>query len=193
MSDASSVHISALQQGDQAAFMQVFHQHHKPLLYFAKKIVLHHEVAEECVSDCFIKLWQIRERFASTDKVKAFLYISVKNACLNYIKSPHARQTFQAEPTEELLSEQPAFFAQMIQAELMDAIYREIDQLPEKQRLVFRMSYLEGATTADICAALDMTPAAVFTNRSRATETLKKVFKDRNALLYLLFLQWMAG
>lgn len=192
MSDASSVHISALQQGDQAAFMQVFQQHHQPLLYFAKKIVQNNEVAEECVSDCFIKLWQMRERFASADKIKAFLYISVKNACLNYIKSPHARQSFQAEPSEELLSEQPTFFARIIQAELMDAIHREIALLPDKQRAVFRMSFLEGASTEQICQALDMTPAAVFTNRSRATETLKKVFKDKNLPLYLLFLQWIA-
>lgn len=193
MMDDPSVLISAFRMGGEAAFMRIVHQYKLPLLYFAQKIVQHREGAEEIVSDALVKLWQRRENFETADNIKAFLYISVKNACLNYISSSHARQDFQTDFPEDLLSEPPEFLARMIQAELLDAIYREIDNLPEKQRAVFRMSHLEGMSTEEICTALNMTPAAVFTNRSRATETLKKVFKDKSFVLYLSFLQWIAG
>lgn len=186
-----AVHIADFRQGDAAAFMRIFDEYNRPLLYFAQKIIPYTEVAEECVSDCFIKLWQLREGFETMQSIKAFLYISVKNTCLNYAKSSHARQQFQPEPAEDLLSEQPVFFAKMVQAELMDIIYREIENLPEKQRAVFRMSHLEGCTTEEICAALNMTASSVFANRSRATETLKKLLKDKNLGAYLVLLQWM--
>jgi RNA polymerase sigma-70 factor (family 1) len=191
MMEDPTVLMSAFREGDAAAFMRIFQQYNRSLLYFAQKMIRQKEGAEELVSDCLIRLWQRRSNFESEEKIKAFLYISVKNACLNYIKSPHARQQFQAEPAEDLLSEPPEVVAKMIQAELLDAIYREIENLPEKQRAVFRMSHLDGMSTEEICAALNMSPAAVFTNRSRATETLKKLFKDKNLLLYWWFLQWL--
>jgi RNA polymerase sigma-70 factor (family 1) len=192
MIDNSAAHMTGFRRGDTAAFMRTFEEHHRPLLYFARTIVTNTEAAEELVSDCFIKLWQLREQFETATNIKSFLYISVKNACLNYIKTPYARQQFQPELAEDLLSEQPQFYAKMIQAEVLDLIYREIENLPEKQRAVFRMSHLEGYSTEEICAALDMTPNAVFANRSRATETLKKVLKDKHLGLYILFLQLMA-
>lgn len=184
--------MNEFRRGDTAAFLRVFHQYNRPLLHFAQGIITSKEVAEECVSDCFVKLWQLRANFETESKIKAFLYISVKNACLNYIKSPHARQQFQPEAPEELLREEPVFYTRIIQAEILDVIYREIENLPDKQKAVFRMSHLEGCTTEEICQALNMTPAAVFTNRSRATETLKKVLKDKNLGLYVLFLQYLA-
>lgn len=188
----SALHIADFRRGDSAAFMRIFDEYNRPLLYFAQKFIPYTGVAEECVSDCFIRLWQLRERFETMQNIKAFLYISVKNACLNYARSSHARQRFQPEPAEDLLSEQPVFFARMVQAELMDIIYREIENLPEKQRAVFRMSHLEGCSTEEICEALNMTASAVFANRSRATETLKKLLKDKNLGMYLVFLQWIA-
>lgn len=191
MMDDPAVHMSAFRDGDAAAFMRVFQQYNRPLLYFAQKITQNKEGAEELVSDCLVKLWQRRAHFESEEKIKAFLYISVKNACLNFIKSPHARLDFEPGPAEDLLSEPPDIVAKMMQAELLDAIYREIENLPEKQKAVFRMSHLEGMSTEEISSALNMTPSAVFTNRSRATETLKKVFRNKNLVLYLSFLHWL--
>lgn len=185
--------VPGFRDGDRAAFMRIFEEYNRPLLYFATGITQNAEAAEECVSDSFIKLWQLKENFSSAQKIKAFLYISVKNACFNYIKTPYARQVFQPELAEDLLSEQPVFYAKMIQAELMNLIYREMENLPEKQRAVFRMSYLEGLSTEEICAQLDMTPSAVFANRSRATEALKKVLKDKNMALYIVFLQLVSA
>lgn len=167
----------------------LFKQYHRSLLYFAKSMVREQETAEELVADSFVKLWQLRETFEDAGKVKAFLYIATKNACLNHVNSVHARQTFDGEVLEVLQSMDPNSYAQIVRAELLQQIYDEVMMLPDKQREVFRLTYFEDQTTEEICKRLQMTATAVFANRSRAIEALRKIFKDKELWLCLFVLQ----
>lgn len=167
----------------------LFKQYHRSLLYFAKSMVRDQETAEELVADSFVKLWQRRETFENTDKVKAFLYIATKNACLNHLNSAHARQAFDGEALDVLQSVDPDSYAQLVRAELMQQIYDEVMKLPEKQREVFRLTFFEDLDTDEIGERLGMTPTAIFANRSRAVEALRKIFKDKKLYLCLFVLQ----
>lgn len=167
----------------------LFRQYHRPLLYFAKSMVRDQETAEELVADSFVKLWQRRETFENTDKVKAFLYIATKNACLNYLNSTHARQAFDGEVLDALQSLDPDSYAQVVRAELMQQIYDEVMKLPQRQREVFRLTFFEELDTDEIAARLGMTPTAIFANRSRAIEALRNTLKDKLLWLCLFVLQ----
>lgn len=167
----------------------LFRQYHRSLLYFAKSMVRDQETAEELVADSFVKLWQRLETFESGDKVKAFLYIATKNACLNHLNSAHARQAFDVESLDILQSVDPDSYAQIVRAELMQQIYDEVMKLPERQREVFRLTFFEELNTDEIAQRLDMTPAAIFANRSRAIEALRNIFKNKQLWLYLFVLE----
>lgn len=171
----------------------LFKQYNRSLLFFAKSMVRSQEVAEEIVADSFVKLWQRKDSFASEDKVKAFLYIATKNACINHVQSAYARQVHDGEAVDSLTSLDPDTLAQIIRAELMQQVYDEIDRLPEKQREVFRLSYLEDLTTEEICERLQMSATAVFANRSRAVDALRKVFKDKELWICLLLIDQLLG
>lgn len=167
----------------------LFRQYHRSLLYFAKSMVREQEAAEELVADSFVKLWQRRETFEDADKVKAFLYIATKNACLNHLNSAHVRQAFDGEALDVLQSVDPDSYAQIVRAELLQQIYDEVMKLPEKQREVFRLTFFEELDTNEIAERLGMTPTAIFANRSRAVETLRKAFKNNDLWLCLFVLQ----
>lgn len=167
----------------------LFKRYQRSLLYFAKSMVREQETAEELVADSFVRLWQRRETFEDADKVKAFLYIATKNACLNHVKSAHARQTFDGESLDILQSADPDSYAQLVRAELMQQIYDEVMKLPEKQREVFRLSYFEDLTTDEIAERLRMTATAIFANRSRAVEALRTIFKNKRLWLCLFLLE----
>lgn len=167
----------------------LFKRYHRSLLYFAKSMVRDQETAEELVADSFVKLWRRRENFENDDKLKAFLYIATKNACLNHLNSAHARRAFDGEALDVLQSVDPDSYAQIVRAELMQQIYDEVMKLPEKQREVFRLTFFEELDTDEIAERLGMTPTAIFANRSRATDTLRKVFKNNKLWLCLFLLQ----
>lgn len=188
--DENNTHIiKELRGGGNQALTCIFRTYNRPLLYFAKQIVGEAEVAEEIVSDSFVKLWQARDKFYLAEKVKAFLYIVTKNACLNHVRSSHARHELNYEMGEELLSADPEIYDKIIRTELMQSIYEEVSRLPEKQREVFRLTYLDDLNTEEICERLRMTPTAVFANRSRAVKILRNVFKDKDVFFCLLLLQ----
>ena len=167
----------------------LFKQYHRSLLYFAKSMVRDQEAAEELVADSFVKLWQRRNAFENSDKVKAFLYIATKNACLNHLNSAHSRQVFDGDALDLLQSVDPDSYALIVRAELMQQIYEEVMKLPDKQREVFRLTFFEDLSTEEISERLGMTATAIFANRSRAVESLRKVFKSNKLWLCLFLLQ----
>ncbi|WP_262248498.1 RNA polymerase sigma factor [Parapedobacter soli] len=167
----------------------LFKQYHRSLLYFAKSMVRDQETAEELVADSFVKLWQRRDAFENGNKVKAFLYIATKNACLNHLKSAHARQAFEGDSLDVLQSVDPDSYAQIVRAELMQQIHDEVMKLSEKQREVFRLTFFEELDTHEIAERLGMTPTAIFANRSRAIEALRNIFKNKELWLCLFLLE----
>lgn len=167
----------------------LFRRYQRRLLYFAKSMVRDLETAEELVADSFVKLWQRQGTFENDDKVKAFLYIATKNACLNHLNSAHARQAFDSEALDVLQGADPDSYARIVRAELMQQVHSEVMKLPDKQRDVFRLTFFEELDTDEIAERLDMSPSAIFANRSRAVEALRKVFQNQQLWIYLLFFE----
>ncbi len=68
-------------------------------------------------------------------------------------------------------------------------MYAEVRKLSPTQQQVFRLTFIEGLSTDEISAQLNMTANAVFIARSKALSTLQRVFKGKDLLVFLAFLQ----
>lgn len=177
--------------GDVAAFTQIVKMYNRPLRYFAWTMVKDREAAEELANDAFFKLWQSRDQFDTLAAIKSFLYVVTRNACLNHVRSPRYRRQESMEEVEQLLSSEPDVESRLIELELLDTIYREIEKLPGKQREVFRLTFLEGLNVEEISEKLGITANAVYLNKSLAIKSLQQVFKGYDILLYLVFLTYL--
>ncbi len=89
--------IEKLKQGDSEAYASFFNTFYAPLCYFATQLVRDKPAAEDIVKDTFIKLWQKHTDFESPQNVKAFLYITVRNASLNFLRHLAVRESTQKE------------------------------------------------------------------------------------------------
>lgn len=183
-----STYIDDLKSGSQEGFVAIYRRFYTPLLYFILKYVKQQEVAEEILGDVFINLWRHRGDFQTMDHLRAFLYVAAKNASLNNLRSNKYRLSF--EPliqSEDLWNKDPDTFTQMIQIELIQAIFEEVERLPQKQKQVFNLTYFEDKTAEEIAKQLNISVASVYTNRSRALSTLRLIFKSKSDLLALAF------
>src|SRR5258707_14553517 len=70
---------------DMKAYNQLFQLLSGGIFRFTYSLVRSNEVAEEIVSDVFIKVWQIRQRLPEIENLKVYLYTIAKNFSLNYI------------------------------------------------------------------------------------------------------------
>jgi len=180
--------IDNLRKGKEEGLTAIYRLYKRSLLYFSSQFV-DRETAEEIVSDTFVKVWRLRADFDSMQKLKAFLYISTKNACLNHLRRPQAKWNIEEiERWKEDLFEDAEVFVKIVQTELLEQIYKEVGRLSVKQREVFNMTYLEDMTVEEIGKKLKISPAAVYVHRSRMIALLRSSLKIKDAFYLLFFL-----
>ncbi len=183
-----SILIENLRSDSQEGFVAIYNRFYTPLLYFITKYVKKPEVAEEILADVFVTVWNRRMDFHSVENLQAFLYISAKNASLNTLRSPN-KVTYLESITafEHLLIEDKDTFTQMTYVELLQSIFEEVERLPNRQKEVFKLTYLEDKTVEEIAQQLEMSPTAVYANRSRAISSLRLVLKSKNDIVLIAF------
>ncbi len=185
--------IEEFRNGNESALAFFFNEHHRSLCYFASKIVNDVLQAEDIVADCFIKLWERRENFEDSSKVKSFLYIACRNNCLNYLRNEKRKTAAQELYLQQLDQDSEEIFYELIDTEIVDILAKEIENLPGKCREVFKLIYLGGKTTEQIAAELNLNVQTVRNHKTRAIELLKVQFlkKGLSATLQLFLLMYL--
>lgn len=180
--------IENLRSDSQEGFVAIYDRFYTPLLYFISKYVKKTEVAEEILADVFVTVWNRRMDFQTMDNLQAFLYISAKNASLNTLRTPNRIAYLESITAfEHLLVEDKDTFTQMTYVELLQSILEEVERLPERQKEVFKLTYLEDKTVEEIAQQLEMSPTAVYTNRSRAVSSLRLILKSKSDVVLIAF------
>ena len=182
-------------EGRAQALSHFFKLHHKALFYFANRILNDQSAAQEVVSDCFVKLWQKHEDFHTAQQVKAFLFISCRNACLNHLRQLKTRSAAQEHYLEELKSGAASDDYQVIETELLELVSREIEELPEKMREVFKLLYLQGKSTTEVAAELRISIQTVRNQKTKAIALIKNslIKKGVSTAVYFAFLLFVEG
>lgn len=178
-------HVDTLRLGEESGLRYFMSQLGATLRFFAFQITKNKEVSEEIVSESFYKLWQDRRKVMSAEHIKSYLYLVTRNACYDFIGSSYHKSAVSEddalldieEPNADLLT-------QIIYTELIEQIVEELNSLPKQQAEVFRMSYLEGMDTQEICDALGTTTSNVYYARSKALAALRIIFKEKDISLY---------
>ena len=182
--------IEAFQNGDEKALAHFFKLHSKSLAYFTSRMVSDQAEADDIVSKCFLKLWQKHENFKTAQNIKAFLYISCRNACLDYLDSLKVRTALQEKYIIHLQGGEESILYDVIQTDVLEKIHKEIDELPEKMKIIFKMLFIEGKSTAEIAAELGISIQTVRNQKTNAIAIIKNslVKKGVSSALQLAFL-----
>jgi RNA polymerase sigma-70 factor (family 1) len=164
--------IKALHQGDGRAFNEVFDKYYKALCYFTSRLISNREEAEDIVLITFSKFWQMRANFETLVNIKAFLYITGRNNCLDYLRYKQRQADFEkayAYLLENDKEENPL----KIETEVLRKIYAAIENLPLRCRKVFKLTYFQGLNANEIAEKLSISVSTVTSQRSRAIKLLR--------------------
>lgn len=157
---------------DEAAYKELFLVFFKSLSQFACSFVRSHEVAEEIVSDVFIKIWKKRSGLPRINNLKLYLFVSTKNLSLNYLKS----QNKTISPAEHYQVQiQSIYFDPeqlMITAEMMGRVQKAIRQLPHRCQLIFKLVKEDGLKYREVAALLNLSVKTVENQMATATKKL---------------------
>lgn len=179
------------QQGDPAAADTLFLRYVKPLCFYVERLTGSGPDAEDIVADTFIKLLERRTRFNSLDNVRAFLYRVSRNAAINFNRANSRHRaaheqigylTRTTEGRDEWLDNE------QIRAEVLGAIYEEIEELPGKCREIFKSIFIQGLSTDEIASRMGIAVQTVRTQKARALSLLRAQLLKKVQLLAALYL-----
>lgn len=157
----------------ETAFEQVFKSQFKSLHAYACTILKEEAMAEEMVQQVFFKLWEKRAQVNIQQSVNAYLYRSVYNECLNYLKHQKVKKAHQSHTlyTSGNASDQGArkLVAKELEAKIADAL----NQLPEQCRTIFQMSRFEELKYREIADKLNLSVKTVENQMGKALKIMR--------------------
>jgi RNA polymerase sigma-70 factor (family 1) len=166
--------VAAFQRGEEQGFNYFFRGLYPSLLLFAYRLLKDRSRAEDVVGESFIKIWSRHSSFSHHKVIKSWLYTTVRNGCLNQLQleqRDHIRQREIASQTRDVES---YALEEMIQAEVIDELYRHIESLPRACRSIFKMLYIQGKTVRETAEELNLSISTIKNQKARGLLLLRK-------------------
>jgi len=174
--------ISQLKEGNEKAYRYLFDHYYVPLCRMANFYVGDTFVAENLVEDLLLHLWKKRESLIIRSSLRGYLYTSIRNRSLNYLKQANKTHetnlSFLLENVSDFESGEFSGLASLVEKELDEKIEDCVARLPDECRAVFRMSRYENMSYKEISDKQGISVNTVCYHIKNALAMLRKELKD---------------
>ncbi len=154
--------------GNRLAFSDFFRNHHDQMVRYSMQFVHDKDDAMDIVQEVFIKLWNKRENLDPDRSLLAYLYASIRNRSLNFLRdhSSKTEQLTEEIPDDDLQTEHQ-------DSPLLNELNKYINELPDRQREAFELSRFEGLQHDEIAEVMDVSARTVNNHIVTALKTLR--------------------
>ena len=161
-------------------FEAEFKKLYLPLGMYALRFVGDVDSAEDLVQDAFVKAWQSIGDGIVIDNFKAYMYRCVRNECIGLLRR---RNDIVGN------ADMPDVEDDDIDTSERDArLWRAIDALPERCRIVFLLSKRDGLSNEEIAAELGLSVKTVKNQMTKAYSRLREALSPERKPFFLPFL-----
>ncbi|SDM41870.1 RNA polymerase sigma-70 factor [Kriegella aquimaris] len=174
-----------IQQSDSHALKILFDQQYRPLCVYALQFAQCLPDAEDIVQGVFIKLWTKREELDIKTSIKAYLYKSVFNACMQNVRRDKKTEGTLDFIKHKVLQEQ----TQEDDSELLEKIEKIkilVDSLPDRCKEILLLSKKEGYKNKEIADKLGISIKTVESQMRIAFKKIRKGFGKNNDEIVLM-------
>ena len=173
-SENHNIWVKQLIEGDETAYKIFFKEYYQIFAHFAFKYVKDIDVAEDIVHDVILDLYSNKRDFANLNKLKSFLYLSIKNRCFNYMEHENAKQNYLQTSTPQ--QDEDYFLNTIIEEEVYFLMHQAINKLPELIQTIYKLS-LEGKSNEEIAQILKLSLDSVKSYKKRGKQILREKLK----------------
>ena len=175
--------LKQLADGNRIVFKKIFEDYYRPLCGFSRRFIADPEICDDIVQESFLGLWNKRAEIEDFNAIKSFLYTSVRNACLNYLRHENVKHKNEEE-IKKLSSE---WYAEdlIVEEEVYSQVYEAIKELSPQARNTVIMT-MNGLTNPEIAEELNISVNTVKTIKKRSYNFLRGKLKGVHWVLLLL-------
>lgn len=173
--------------GDSKAFTEIYNRYYFIVYRHAQRWLAQSQDAEDITADTFIKLWNHKERFNSTGEIAAFLHVTTRNSCYDFLRHIQVKTNKQEDLIKQFEAgnntEQPVM---EIWEGFINRVYSELDKMPKRMKEIFLLSFEEGLKPSEIAEYLKLNVQTVSNQKSTALSILKAALAKNPEYLLLL-------
>ncbi|MCK9304836.1 MAG: RNA polymerase sigma-70 factor [Bacteroidales bacterium] len=162
-------------------FMEYFHEYYPGLFRFALYLLKRKDLAEDCVSDVFLSLWIIKDKLPEIQKIKPYLFTSVKNKALMIKKRMDRQETLDFNTIVEIPDVVLSPLDRLMKKELQMVIEDVIIRLPERCRMIFLLAKEEKLKYKEISNILSVSVKTIDSQISIANKRIKRALTKFNS------------
>ncbi|MFA7181257.1 MAG: sigma-70 family RNA polymerase sigma factor [Bacteroidales bacterium] len=167
-------------EGSSSAFEEIYSLHFDRVFYISLRYLRDKDIAADITQDVFFKLWRNKTKVSREIPLEQQLYVITKGMVIDHFRKIASEEklliefkdTLEDDSGEELEQEELRLGWQ--KERRLKRIYSLVEQLPKKQKEVFKMFKYEGLTYEEIASVLNVSPNTVSNHLSSALKSIKK-------------------
>jgi RNA polymerase sigma-70 factor (ECF subfamily) len=180
--------IQRFHEDDETAFKKLFEKYYSNLILFALKFVADTCDREDIVMNAFAALWRKLPDIEHEANIPAYLIKCVQNGCIQHLqRQKRASNALKKLALVEEFQQATAKHQKWV-SDIVEGIKSLIEKLPEHEKKVFLLSFVDGLTSEEIAEKLNVSITTVYNNRSKALTKLRALVFNSNLKLDIKYM-----
>ena len=161
------------------AFTAIIHKYQEKLYWHIRRMVVEHEDTNDVLQNVFIRVWNGLESFREDSQLYTWLYRIATNECLSYLEQQKRKSSLSLDEMESGLSNKVVADKYFDPNKLEWKLQLAIQQLPEKQRIVFTLRYYDEMPYEEMSRVLDTSEGALKASYHHAVKKIEDYILNR--------------
>ena len=155
------------------AFTGIVKKYQEKLYWHIRRMVVDHDDANDVLQNAFIKVWKGLANFREDSQLYTWLYRVATNECLTFLDQQKKRASVSLNEDENRLSKKVKADENFDSSKLEWKLQLAIQQLPEKQRLVFNLRYYDEMPYEEMSRILETSEGALKASYHHAAKKIE--------------------
>lgn len=155
------------------AFTAIIKKYQEKLYWHIRRMVVEHEDANDVLQNVFIRVWNGLENFREDSQLYTWLYRIATNECLSYLEQQKRKSAVSLDEIESGLSNKVVADKYFDPNKLEWKLQLAIQQLPDKQRVVFTLRYYDEMPYEEMSRVLDTSEGALKASYHHAVKKIE--------------------
>jgi RNA polymerase sigma factor (sigma-70 family) len=161
------------------AFTAIIKKYQEKLYWHIRRMVVEHEDANDVLQNVFIRVWNGLENFREDSQLYTWLYRIATNECLSYLEQQKRKSALPLDESESGLSNKIVADKYFDPNKLEWKLQLAIQQLPEKQRVVFTLRYYDEMPYEEMSRVLETSEGALKASYHHAVKKIEDYILNR--------------
>jgi len=160
------------------AYTAIIKKYQEKLYWHIRRMVVSHDDTDDVLQNVFIRVWKGLENFREDSQLYTWLYRIATNECLTFLEQQKKRTVVSLNEVEPGLSEKIKADENFDANKLEWKLQLAIQQLPEKQRVVFQLRYYEEMPYEEMSRVLETSEGALKASYHHAVKKIEEYIKN---------------